>query len=85
MRRVHGQISGYCDELIDDPAIEPRDYWSNTSSNKVVRRFIEKTDGGLTRSEIEMLVAGAMVTKEMLQRMFTDAAVGDRFLQHGIS
>lgn len=56
---------GYCDDLTDDPEAEPRDYWSNTSSNDVIRHFIEKVDHGLTRSEIEALVSGEILTKEI--------------------
>lgn len=55
----------YCDDLTDDPEAEPRDYWSNTSSNDVIRHFIEKVDHGLTRSEIEALVSGEILTKEI--------------------
>lgn len=62
-------VISYCDELTDDPRIEPRDYWSNTSSNDVVRHFIEKTGNGLTKSEIEALVAGKTVTKEICEQL----------------
>ena len=36
-------VINYCDELLDDPSLEPKDYWSNTSSNDVIRIFIEKS------------------------------------------
>lgn len=62
-------VISYCDELTDDPAIQPKDYWSNTSSNDVVRHFIEKVGDGLTRSEIEALVAGESVTKEIHEEL----------------
>ena len=42
-----------------------QDYWSNTSSNDVVRRFIKKIGNGLAKSEIEALIAGESVTKEI--------------------
>ena len=58
-------VISYCDDLTDDPEAEPRDYWSNTSSNEVIRHFIEKVDHGLTRSEIEALVSGEILTKEI--------------------
>ncbi len=60
-------VINYCDELLDDPTAQPRDYWSNTSSNDIVRRFIEKVGSGLTRSEVEALVAGETVTKEIFE------------------
>lgn len=43
----------------------PQDYWSNTSGNDIVRYFIEKVDKGLAKSEIEALVAGEIVTKDI--------------------
>ena len=58
-------VINYCDELLDDPSLEPKDYWSNTSSNDVIRIFIEKVDRGLTKSEIEALIAGETVSKEI--------------------
>lgn len=62
-------VISYCDELTDDPSARPRDYWSNTSSNEIVRRFIEKTGEGLTKSEIELLIAGENVTKEIHEEL----------------
>lgn len=62
-------VISYCDELTDDSFAEPKDYWSNTSSNNVVRHFIEKVDDGLTRGEIEALVAGETVSKEIYENL----------------
>lgn len=62
-------VISYCDELTDDPSIRPRDYWSNTSSNDVVRHFLEKVGNGLTKSEIEILVTGETVTKEIHEEL----------------
>ena len=62
-------VISYCDELTDDPTAQPKDYWSNTSSNDVVRHFIEKIDDGLTKSEIEALLAGETVTKEIHEEL----------------
>lgn len=58
-------VINYCDELTDDPEAEPRDYWSNTSGNDIVRHFMERLGKGLTRGEVEALVAGETVTKEI--------------------
>ena len=48
----------YCDELRADSNALPQNYWSNTSSNEVVRKFIQRADMGTTKNEIERLVAG---------------------------
>ena len=62
-------VISYVDDLTDDPDIPPKDYWSNTSSNDVVRHFIEKIGDGLTKSEIEMLAAGETVTREIHEEL----------------
>ena len=51
--------------MLTNRTLPPQDYWSNTSSNDVVRHFIEKVGEGLTKREIELLVAGETVTKEI--------------------
>lgn len=50
--------------LLEDPESEPEDYWSNTSSNSIVRRFIDKANQQ-TREEIENLIAGEIIMKEI--------------------
>ncbi len=56
-------VINYCDELRFDLTARPKNYWINSSSNDVVRRFVECSDAGRTKSEIEALVAGEVVTK----------------------
>ena len=65
-------VINFCDDLTDEPDMEPRDYWSNTSGNDIVRYFMEKVDKGLTRGEIEALVAGETVTKEVREELAYD-------------
>ena len=65
-------VINFCDDLTDEPDMEPRDYWSNTSGNDIVRYFMEKVDKGLTRGEIEALVAGETVTKEVREELTYD-------------
>lgn len=60
-------VINYCDDLLDDRDMEPKEYWSNTSSNDVVRHFIRKVGSGLTKGEIEDLVAGKTVRKEIYE------------------
>lgn len=59
----------YCSKLRADKAAQPENYWSNTSSNDVVRRFIQKADVGTTKKEIEKLVAGEVITKPIHQEL----------------
>lgn len=60
-------VINYCDALRTDPDAQPRNYWSNTSSNEAVRRFIQESDKATVRREIENLVAGEVITKEIHQ------------------
>ena len=60
-------VINYISKLLVNRNQPPQDYWSNTSSNDVVRHFIEKTGSGVTKSEIEMLVAGETVSKEIYE------------------
>ncbi|MCD8108780.1 MAG: ATP-binding protein [Clostridiales bacterium] len=62
-------VINYCDELRFDSAARPKNYWINSSGNDVVRRFVECADIGRTRSEIEALVAGETVTKEIHEEL----------------
>lgn len=32
-------VISYCDELTDDPDIQPKDYWSNTSGNYIIQQL----------------------------------------------
>ncbi len=61
-------VINYCDLLRAAPDAEPQEYWSNTSSNYIIKRFIEKADKG-TQREIECLAAGETVTKEIRQEL----------------
>ena len=47
----------YCKSLYLDVSAKPQDFWSNSSGNAIVRRFIDKADIS-TRNEIERLIAG---------------------------
>lgn len=59
-------VINYCDLLRVDPSARPQDYWSNTSGNAMVRRFIDKADFR-TKNEIEQLIAGETIVKEIHQ------------------
>ena len=62
-------VINYCDDLLDNPEAEPKNYWSNTSSNDVVRHFIGTLDAGGTKREMEALIAGEPVTKEIHEEL----------------
>lgn len=58
----------YCKKLYADPDAKPEDYWSNTSGNVIIRRFINRADSQ-TKNDIERLIAGETVTKEIHQEL----------------
>ena len=62
-------VINYCDALRADQDAQPKNYWSNTSSNEAVRRFIQESDKAAVRREIERLVAGEVITKEIHQEL----------------
>lgn len=63
-------VINYCDLLRADNDALPQNYWANTSSNDAVRRFIHETEGSaMTKNEIEKLVAGETIEKEIHQEL----------------
>lgn len=64
-------VINYCSDHIDDPKLLPQNYWLNTSSNEVIHRFIDSAGklGRLTRAELERLVNGETVQKEIGQEL----------------
>ena len=61
-------VINYCGDLRDGSATEPQNYWVNTSSNSIVRKFIDRADG-ITRNEIELLVNGGSIKKKIRQEL----------------
>ncbi len=61
-------IIQYCKRVSANPEAVPEDFWANSSGNDIVRRFIDKADFR-TRNEIEQLIAGEAVVKEIHQEL----------------
>ncbi len=62
-------VLNYCDKLKDHADSFPENYWINTSSNDAVRKFIQMSDNLKTKREIEKLLAGEEITKEIHQEL----------------
>ena len=62
-------VLNYCDSLLDDKEAQPENYWINTSSNDAVKRFIQESANYTTKREIESLIAGEVITKEIHQEL----------------
>ena len=61
----------YCKSLCADPTAKPQDFWSNSSGNAIVRRLIDRADVQ-TKNEIERLIAGESVEREISQELTYD-------------
>lgn len=59
----------HCSKLRTDKEAQPQNYWSNTSSNDAVRKFIQAADTGSMKQEIERLIAGESIRKEIYQEL----------------
>ncbi|MFR3720839.1 MAG: AAA family ATPase [Blautia producta] len=62
-------VLNYCDKLKDHGDSFPENYWINTSSNGAVRKFIQMSGNLKTRREIETLLAGEEIIKEIHQEL----------------
>lgn len=61
-------VISFCDEACVNPSVKPKSYWINTSSNSIVKRFINKATRK-TQNELEKLIAGESVRKEIHQEL----------------
>jgi hypothetical protein len=61
-------VINYCAKARFDRDAMPEDYWSNTSGNELVRRLIKRADQG-TKDDIERLIAGETIVKEIKQEL----------------
>lgn len=64
-------VINYCDAHISNPDMPPRNYWLNTSGNDVIYHFIDTMGErqNLTKLELERLVNGNIVQKEITQEL----------------
>lgn len=61
-------VISYVNKLRVKPTLPPKDFWSNTSSNDIVRRLLEKASPDM-RDDIERLIAGETITKEINEEL----------------
>ena len=57
-------VINFAKKLVSDPSARPSEFWINSSGNDMVKRFVDKADQ-TTRDEIEKLVAGGFVEKQL--------------------
>lgn len=61
-------VISYVNKLRVKPTLPPKDFWSNTSSNDIVRKLLEKASPDM-RNDIERLIAGETVAKEINEEL----------------
>ena len=62
-------LLNHCDKIKDYANAVPENYWINTSNNDAVRKFIQMSDKLTTKREIERLLEGGEITKEIHQEL----------------
>ena len=61
-------VISYCHAIKMNPSVRPQNYWINTSSNDIIRKFISKANSA-TKNEIELLIEGGSIKKEIRQEL----------------
>ena len=61
-------VINYCDELLADPAVPPKNYWANTSGNELILRILKRADQ-TAKAEVEELLNGGEITKSIKQEL----------------
>ncbi len=61
-------VISYCHALKMDLSVSLKNYWVNTSSNSIIRKFIDKADE-TTRDELELLISGKSIYKKIRQEL----------------
>lgn len=59
-------ITNYLKVALTDRDAFPKPYWSNTSSNSIIRELVETADRG-TRGEIEQMIEGGTIEKPVYE------------------
>lgn len=61
-------VVSYVNKLLVKRTLPPQDYWTNTSSNDVIKKLLYKASSG-TRDDVERLIAGESVMKPVKEEL----------------
>lgn len=61
-------VINYVSKLLAKRTLPPQDFWTNTSSNEVIRKLLERASSS-TRNEIECLIAGESIGKAVSEEL----------------
>lgn len=62
-------VLNHCDKIKENAASFPENYWVHTSSNEAVKKIIQMSGNITTKREIERLLAGEEIVKEIRQEL----------------
>lgn len=62
-------VLNHCDRIKEHTESFPENYWIHTSSNDAVKKFIQMSNTIVTKREIEKLIAGEDIIKEIHQEL----------------
>ena len=62
-------VLNHCDKIKENAAAFPENYWVHTSSNEAVKKIIQMSGNITTKREIERLLAGEEIVKEIQQEL----------------
>lgn len=62
-------VLNHCDKIKENAAAFPDNYWVHTSSNEAVKKIIQMSGNITTKREIERLLAGEEIVKEIRQEL----------------
>ncbi|MCD7818473.1 MAG: ATP-binding protein [Lachnospiraceae bacterium] len=62
-------VINWCNQLLTNPDKTPKSYWVNSSGNDEVKSFIRRMGDGVTKAQIERLVAGETVRKKIEEQL----------------
>ena len=64
-------VLNYINALQDNPNSKPKNYWSNTSHNEVIYRFLERNDSDVN-DKFEILMAGGYIKENICEDLTYD-------------
>ncbi|MCD8371606.1 MAG: ATP-binding protein [Clostridiales bacterium] len=66
-------VINWCDQLLTYPDKTPKSFWTNSSGNEELRRFIRRMGDGVTKAQLERLIAGETVQKKIEEQLTYDS------------
>ncbi|MCD8174559.1 MAG: ATP-binding protein [Phascolarctobacterium sp.] len=65
-------VINWCNQLLTNPNKVPKSYWTNSSGNEQVQKFVQKMGNGVTKTQIERLISGETVQKKIEEQLTYD-------------